>query len=299
MSNTQLPENIEEIKKFAEEIKLDVKYLLGEKWEGDLNLNGVTNIPRNVYFNVERDLLLPDLRYVPEGVWFYVGAYLCLSSVEKLSSKLNVIVGGSLVLSNLSHIPDDTVFSVGRDVDLTSAVSVGDNVNMLIGGSLFNYHKKEIFDSSNIVLCKGLKQLNLFSFCDFEYTVVENVVFLVLANDDNVILGKRIAADDTLYIVKDGYGRGSYGKTLSEANENLKYSICDDDVSRCKSFVIDSVLTYQEAIRCYRSITGACVSGVKRFVNSVDIPSNLTIGKIIELTAYKFGNETFKKYFDK
>ena len=43
------PENIEEIRKFAEKINLDVKYLLGEKYEGGLKfLDIVEHLPANI-----------------------------------------------------------------------------------------------------------------------------------------------------------------------------------------------------------------------------------------------------------
>ncbi len=50
------PENIEEIKMFAEEINIDVKYLLGEKYEGYLNLSYVESLPANIVFNVGREI---------------------------------------------------------------------------------------------------------------------------------------------------------------------------------------------------------------------------------------------------
>ena len=55
----EYPENIEEIKKFAEEIKLDVKYLLGKKRKGDLNLYSVEHLPANIKFNVGGKIYLP------------------------------------------------------------------------------------------------------------------------------------------------------------------------------------------------------------------------------------------------
>ncbi len=67
------PENIEEIKKFAKKIKIDVKYLLGEKYEGNLWLVHIESLPANIVFNV--------------------GGWLDLCSVQSLSSNtiFNVI----------------------------------------------------------------------------------------------------------------------------------------------------------------------------------------------------------------
>ena len=47
------PKNIEEIKMFAKDIGIDVKYLLGKKWKGNLLLGGVRHVPAHVQFNVD------------------------------------------------------------------------------------------------------------------------------------------------------------------------------------------------------------------------------------------------------
>ena len=92
------PDNIEEIKKFAEEIKLDVRYLLGEKYDGNLNLAYVQSLPDNIVFNVGGGLVLYSVKSLPDNIVFNVGGYLNLSSVESL--------------------PANTIFNVGRSVYL-------------------------------------------------------------------------------------------------------------------------------------------------------------------------------------
>ena len=48
------PENIEEIKKCADENRIDVKYLLGEIYEWNLFLSSVQSLPSNTIFNVNK-----------------------------------------------------------------------------------------------------------------------------------------------------------------------------------------------------------------------------------------------------
>jgi hypothetical protein len=62
------PENIEEIKKFAKEIGIDVKYLLGEKYEGDSYLPSVKSLSANITFNVSRKIHLPT-SYKVKVIW--------------------------------------------------------------------------------------------------------------------------------------------------------------------------------------------------------------------------------------
>ena len=66
------PENIEEIEKFAEEIDIDVKYLLGEKWEGDLYLPYVKSLPDNIAFDVGGSLDLHSVESFSSNTIFNV-----------------------------------------------------------------------------------------------------------------------------------------------------------------------------------------------------------------------------------
>ena len=66
------PDNIEEIKKFAKRINLDVKYLLGEKWEDNLWLDYIESLPANIQFNVGAGLDLYFVRSLPENIVFNV-----------------------------------------------------------------------------------------------------------------------------------------------------------------------------------------------------------------------------------
>ena len=80
----EYPENIEEIKKFAKRINLDVKYLLGEKYEDSLMLPSVKFLPANIQFNVGGHLFLNSIESIPEKIKFNVGDGLDLPSVKSL-----------------------------------------------------------------------------------------------------------------------------------------------------------------------------------------------------------------------
>ena len=90
------PENIEEIKKFAEEIEIDVKYLLGEKYEGNLSLPSVQSLPANIVFNVGGHLNLYSVLSLPNNIVFNVGGKLVLYSVESLPSNTIFNVNGNI-----------------------------------------------------------------------------------------------------------------------------------------------------------------------------------------------------------
>ena len=90
------PDNIEEIKKFAKKIKLDVEYLLGEKYKGALNLRSVKSLSANIVFNV--------------------GGFLWLDSVKSLSDNIVFNVGGNLDLSSVKSLPNNIVFNVNGKI---------------------------------------------------------------------------------------------------------------------------------------------------------------------------------------
>ena len=92
------PENIEEIEKFAEEINLDVKYLLGEKYEGELNLYSVQYLPNNIQFNIDGFLILYFVKVLPDNIQFNIGGDLYFCYVESLSPGTVFNVGGKLYL---------------------------------------------------------------------------------------------------------------------------------------------------------------------------------------------------------
>ena len=88
--------NIKEIKKFAEKINIDVKYLLGEKYEGNLWLDYIESLPANIVFNVGRNLNLYSVCSLPDNIVFNVGRNLVLNSVESLPSNVIFNVAGEV-----------------------------------------------------------------------------------------------------------------------------------------------------------------------------------------------------------
>ena len=98
MSSIRLPENIEEIKKFAEDNNIDVKYLLGEKYEDNLYLYSVEYLPNNIVFNAEGNLHLYSVESLPDNIQFNVGDYLYLGSVESLPDNIKFNVSRKIYL---------------------------------------------------------------------------------------------------------------------------------------------------------------------------------------------------------
>ena len=120
------PPNIEEIRKFAEEYGIDVKYLLGEKYESGLDLFSVKSLPDNIVFNVGGWLILSSVKSLPNNVVFNVGGGLNLRSVKSLPNNIVFNVGCCLFLNSVETLPSNVIFNVDGEVcfPLTRKVKV-------------------------------------------------------------------------------------------------------------------------------------------------------------------------------
>ena len=103
-----------------------------------------------------------------------------------------------------------------------------------------------------------------------------------------------------LYLVTDGEDHWAHGATLEEAKSDLIYKISYRDTSDYKKLSLDDTLSFEEAIVAYRSITGACSSGTRDFIeNRLPIlhKGKYSIREIIDLTTGEYGSEKFAKFF--
>ena len=74
--------------------------------------------------------------------------------------------------------------------------------------------------------------------------------------------------------------------------------ISNRDKSIYKTLTKDSILTFEEAVECYRVITGACFFGTKNFIETHRVSiKDYSIEEIIELTSNQYGGNTFKEFF--
>ena len=271
MSNIQLPKNIDEIKKFAEKIGIDVKYLLGEKYDGYLYLSSVESLPDNIQFNV--------------------GGYLNLSSVQSLPANIVFNVGGHLNLTSVESLPENIKFNVGGHLNLTSVESLPKNYSITLG-----YNRKVYSDLS--FRYNNIGENEIQSWENGKYQKIDGIFCEVIKERKYIKTCKRFGSDEIFYIVTDGI-KYSHGKTIKEAKADLIYKISNRDTSRYTNLKKSSVLSLSDAIECYRVITGACEFGTKSFLTSIQTKKQYSIKEIIKLTQNQFGNETFKSFFDK
>jgi len=91
----------------------------------------------------------------------------------------------------------------------------------------------------------------------------------------------------------------AHGDTLKEAYQDLVYKVTNRSKEDFEHLTLDSVLTFEDSISCYRTITSACSFGTRDFVESNGIEEkDRTVRQIIELTKDSYGNDSFTQFFN-
>ena len=130
-----------------------------------------------------------------------------------------------------------------------------------------------------------------------ELIEVDGVKSMLLHRKGNVMKVLTTSFEES-YIVSDGNGNYSHGSTIKEAKEDLIFKIGNVSKEDYKGMTVDSVLSFEDAVRCYRVITGACQFGVKDFLQRKTVKkSKMSISKIIELTKGEYQSEVFAQFF--
>ena len=134
-----------------------------------------------------------------------------------------------------------------------------------------------------------------------EYAEFDSIKSVILSKRRNVY--KTVLFDDfnsgkiTYVIEKDGVY--SHGDTIKDAKESFIYKISNRDTSAYENYTKDTFVSFEEAIKMYRAITGACEAGTRYFVSGLkELKPNYTITEIIKLTEGQFGATKFKDFFE-
>jgi hypothetical protein len=283
---------------------------------GSLDLRGtsITELPDNLTVGRYLDLRGTSITELPDNLT--VGYYLDLEGTSITELPDNLTVGGSLDLrgTSITELPDN--LTVGRYLDLrdTSITELPDNLT--VGGSLDlrdtsitelpdnltvgYYLDLEGTSLENIDTSVYIKDTNFLSWQDGKYIKVDGLFTEVVSKRGNVYKVKTLNSHEESYLVADGNGKYSHGETLKMAKEDLIYKLSNDiNKDKYKDYTIETVLSFEEAIECYRVITGSCSFGVKSFIESNPNykREDYTINDIITFTDGQYGSNDFRQYF--
>ena len=216
-------------------------------------------------------LYLDGLTAIPKGFNPTVGGHLYLNGLTAIPKGFNPTVGGSLYLNGLTAIPK--------------------GFNPTVGGYLFLNRLTANFTK--------LPSDFVFSWQNGKYILVDGIFTEVLGKRGNVYRVQKIGSKNITYLVSDGNGKWAHGETFKDAKADLVFKIGNRTTDDYKDLTLASSITFEDAITCYRVITGACSFGAKDFVNSrlKTKKREYTIAEVLELTKNEYGNKTFAGFF--
>ena len=242
------------------------------------------------------DLSGTQITSLPENLT--VGGYLDLRGTQITSLPENLTVGGSLDLrgTQITSLPEN--LTIGGYLDLRGTQITSLPENLTVGGSL-DLRGTQITDTSKVK--RNINESSFFQWRNKLYIKADGIFSKVISHRGNVYKIQKIGSFKETYLITDGNGKFSHGETIKEAKEDLIFKISDRNKSDFENLTLESKLTFEKAIECYRVITGACSFGTKDFVTTRlnKKEKQYTIAEIIALTKGEYGNSTFKSFFTK
>ena len=148
-------------------------------------------------------------------------------------------------------------------------------------------------ENNAVARCRALL---LSSFAAAGFSFADGILARIVSKRGPVSRVVICGRTEISYLVTDGEA-WSHGKNLAEARDGLLYKIGERDTSEFKAWKLDQVVTKRDAIRAYRTITGACEGGVRAWMETRKTPESVSVGGIIELTKGAYGAEAFAEFF--
>jgi len=234
---------------------------------------------------------LNRLTSIPEGFNPTVGEGLYLNRLTSIPEGFNPTVGGYLDLSGLTSIPQGFNPTVGGTLDLNSLTSIPEGFNPTVGGSLH----------LGGLTCDFTKLVGPVMWGD-KYIKADGIFTEIISVRGGVFRVKKLCEEKVFYLVTNGGGKYAHGDSLSEAREDLIYKL-NSDVNKddFKGLKLTDELSFEQAISCYRAITGACGFGVKGFVEreKINKKEKYSVKEIINLTKGEFGSKALQEFLIK
>ena len=270
--------------------KLPKKLIVGE----DLNIRGkdITTLPDDLIVGGSLDLKDTGITSLPDNLTVGDGLYLHSSIIASLPD--NLTIGGNLYIrqTRITSLPDNLTVGGYLDICNTGITSLPDDLTVgryvYIGNwNKFKTHKAKHTTTGSIEWKGG------------RYIKADDIFSEVVSRKGNVRRIKKIGSDKIAYLVTDGNGKWAHGYTLEDAKRDLIYKISNADKSKYENYTLDTKVTFEEGIEMYRVITGACLFGVKDFVENrlKKRKEKYKVSEIISITKGEYGNEKLCEYF--
>ena len=236
------------------------------------------------------DLRGTGITSLPEGLTVGESLYLRGTGITSLPEGLTV--GESLYLrgTGITSLPEG--LTVGESLYLEGCTGITDTSKV-----------KRILPPQAVQKIEQARNPELrWEWAGRTYIKVDGIFSQLISRRGNVSVVRQIGEKKDAYLVTDGNGRWAHGDTIAEARKDLVYKISNRDKSVYESLTLDSELTFEECIQCYRVITGACAAGTRNYVeNRLPKPhkEKYTVREMIELTDGEYNSEKLREFFKK
>ena len=131
-----------------------------------------------------------------------------------------------------------------------------------------------------------------------ECIVADGILSRVISKRQGIYKVINYNSDKKTFLVERD-GVYSHGDTLKQAYHDLRYKLLDRNTDEYESYTLNNILPLADCIKMYRTITGACETETKAFVESqTDLKDEYTIAELIEKTQHQYGGSEFKTFFE-
>lgn len=264
----------------------------------------ITSLPNNLTVGGGIDLYNCPIKLLPQNL--KVHGFLDLDESNITSLPDNLTVGGylNLAYSDIIKIPNNLTVGGYLNLEGTKIEEVPND--SFICGCIYYNDNYEVHPSLPIEKNTKLQKIQdepiFWESNGVKYIKVDGILSVIDSHHGNVYRTHQVGYDKVLYIITDGENHWAHGETFKEAKLDLTYKNSDRDTSDYKNMSLNDILTFEEAIVAYRTITGACSAGTRDFIEH-RLPEprkkTYTIGEIIKLTDNEYGCDKFKEFFEK
>lgn len=270
----------------------------------------ITELPNDITVGGSLDLNDTPIHSLPENLT--VGGNIFLGGCTGLTALPEGLkVGGSLYLrgTSITALPNDLI--VGGAVYIRGCKFIKELPEVIIGGSLDCDNKlltpvKHLKSPRDLTIEKRRSIQAIFNrsiewhWNGHHYIKADGEFTEVSAHRGNVYHVHYLGSTEQIYLVTDGEGHWAHGRNLHEAKEDLLYKLSERDISEYNGLSVDTELPFAELVAMYRTITGACVTGTRNFIQE-RLPKphkdRYTIAEMIHLTEGEYGSDLIKEFF--
>ena len=284
------------------------------KWKCDFSYSTFDKLPKVIEVGFElscKGSSLTEFPDIKKEIYCYIN--LSKSNITKLPKHFTVYRNLMLSDTPIKELPKGLI--VGVVLDLRNA-NLKDYSNLhkvctkfIVNGRKYDEIKNTLtkhsierfFDIRDttvyITFEPNYKGAYLFENENGRYIKADGIFGKIIEQKGNVYYVKLGKSEEISYLVTDGNSRWVHDYTLDKAKDELLFKINKRNKDDYKDLTLDSELSFEDAIMCYRVITDA-----SKHINSVfdkNKKDRYTIKEIIKITKDEYGGRIFKDFFRK